>query len=111
METAERYLEMFADLDWQISRPSGDLARWLDAVERQVEAIELGDERSDTYLRAAAALVGLYKAVPSGSESARTVFEKQLRQVLSRYKTAPAYVARDAKFRGAYSDLQALSRS
>lgn len=111
VETAERYLEMFADLDWQISRPSGDLARWLDAVERQVEAIELGDERSDTYLRAAAALVGLYKAVPSGSESARTVFEKQLRQVLSRYKTAPAYVARDAKFRGAYSDLQALSRS
>lgn len=107
-ENAQGFVESFADLHWQIVRPAGDLARWLDALERQLEAIELGDDRGDTYLRAAAALVGIYKSVSSRPDTVRSVFEKQLRRVLSVYRTAPHWVARDGQFKGARRELEAL---
>ena len=108
--TAQRYVEIFADLHWRIARPLGDFARWLDAAERQLDAIVLGDERGDTYLRAAAALVGLFKSVSSSSGTTPGVVEQQLKRVLQLYRRAPHIVARDPKFKSALNDLEQLSR-
>lgn len=104
------FVERFADLHWQIMRPASDLARWLDALERQLDAIDLGDPRGDTYLRAAAALVGLKQSISSERDSARSVFEKQLRRVLTTYRMAPHWVARDAQFKGAQRELEVLAK-
>lgn len=111
LESARRYAESFADLQWGIARPSGAFDKWLDAITRQLECVDLGDQRTDTYLRLAVAFVGMRKSASPTSESARSLIDQQLRLILERYRRAPSWVAQDAKFKVARRDLESLSRT
>ncbi len=111
IESARRYAETFSDLQWGITRPSGALQKWLDTISTQLECIELGDQRVDTYLRLAVAFLGLWKSAPANSESAQSLLDQQLRLVQERFKRVPPWVANHAKFKVARRDLDALKRS
>lgn len=109
VEAARRYAETFSDLHWGIARPSGALEKWLDTITTQLECIDLGDRRIDTYLRLAVAFVGFWKAIPANSESAQSLLDQQLRVIKECYKRAPHWVAQDDNFKVARRDLETRS--
>lgn len=111
VESARRYAETFSDLQWGIARPSGALQEWLDTITAQLECIELGDQRVDTYLRLAVAFVGLWKAAPANSESAQSLLDQQLRLVQECFRRAPQSVTQNDSFKVARRDLDALKRT
>jgi Putative DNA-binding domain/NB-ARC domain len=99
-----RLTERFADLHWDIPRGSGDLAGWIDGVERQLEFLALGDTRYETYIRAAVAFVGLRSAgAPKGITSAK------LRELLQAFETAPLWIKSVPQIMTAHTELKKIS--
>lgn len=102
-----RSLERFADLHWDIPRASGNFGQWLDALERQIELVALGDKRYETYIRAAVAFVGLrsapYKDAPKG------LISSKLRELLAAFDLAPNLVKLMPQFKTAHAELRGIS--
>lgn len=96
--------EQFADLHWEIPRKSNGFAQWLEATERQLEFVALGDKRLETYIRAAVAFVGLRSA-----GAPRGIALIKLRDILHVFDAAPSNVKSIRQFREAHTELRGIS--
>lgn len=100
---ARRIVERLADLHWDIPRNAGNFTQWLDAFERQVEFIQVGDRRYETYIRAAVSFVGMHS-----SNAPRSIAASKLRTLLQVFSLAPRGVKSHTQFKAAYAELNQI---